>query len=202
MGDAAPLRTWRWLSVCLVTWWAALAAQVWYAWDLNEVYAECLSLLMMGPETPFALVGVALGLLGLVGGLRRRAWVRSSLQLLTLVTGIWLLVASPVMRLGASLYLWRNHDRFLAEVATARAAIPPGVVRDDMPAREGVFIEGSPPRFGFEQRWIGMFHWAALVYDPDRTIDAQARQRAQIFQYSMLGHERLREDWYLVWAMK
>jgi hypothetical protein len=186
----------------LAIWWVLLGLQIWFAWELNEFYASCLPLLIAGPETPFALVGLVLGLVGLVGAFRRRAWPKFSAQVLTLIASAWLLADPPVLWLGASLHLWRNEDRYLAEIAAVRASLSPGAVRNDMPDRDKVFVEGQPPRFGFEQRWIGQFHWAAFVYDPDRTLEAQASGRADVFRYSLLGYDHLWGDWYLVWAIK
>jgi hypothetical protein len=202
MSEPAPFKRRRWLSGGLAVWWLLLALQIWYAWELNEVYAACLPLLMLGPETPFAVAGLVLGVVGLVGGVRRRVWPRCCVQVLTLIASVWLLIAPPVFWLGTTLYVWRHEDRFLAEIAAARTSMSPGAVRGDVPDREGIFVEGQPPRFGFEQRWIGMFHWVAFVYDPDRTVEAQAGGRSSVFGYSMLGYDHLWGDWYVVWAMK
>lgn len=202
MTEPASAKPRRSTSLGLVAvWWILLGLQIWYAWELNEFYASCLLLLVAGPETPFALLGLALGLVGLVAGFRRRTWLRFAAQVLTLLASAWLLVDPPVMRFGAALHLWRHEERYLAAVAEARASMSPGAVRGDVPT-PGVFVEGQPPRFGFDQRWIGQFHWAAFVYDPDRTLEAQASGRSSIFGYSMLGFDRLWGDWYVVWAMK
>jgi len=190
------------LRVAAGLWWILLALQIWFAWDLNEFYAACLPLLMMGPETPFALAGSAIGAIGLLTRARPRSWPTITLLAMTLAASLWLLVESPVMWLGAGLYLWRHEPRFLAEVEFARRSLTSGVPHGDLPSHRGVFVEGQPPRFGFEQRWIGAFHWAAFVYDPDRTIEGTKRSRSDIFGYSLLGYDHLWGDWYVVWAMK
>lgn len=64
----------------------------------------------------------------------------------------------------------------------------PNTIRQELPDSRGVIVEGQPPRFGFEQQWIGMFHWTALVFDPERTIEAQGPRGSSLFGYSMLGY--------------
>jgi len=201
MKESATPERRRGLMVALAVWWLLLALQVWYAWDLNEVYAGIWPLLLIGPETPFALVGLVLGLRGLAASVRHRALLGVGARVLTIVASAWLIIDPPVMWLGASLHVWRHEDRYLAEIAAARASMSAGAAGSSLPDRDEIFVEGQPPRFGFEQRWTGMFHWAAFVFDPDRTLEAMAKPRT-VFGYSMLGYDHLWGDWYIVWAMK
>lgn len=204
-----------WIAVAV--WWLLLCLQVWFGWELNEAYASCLPLLMIGPETPFALAGLALGGFGFVAGIRRRAWSSTIARAITLGTALLVLVASPVMKWSAEVHLWRNENEYLAQVEAFRtrgpAAPPPDSPTGSLPWSPPVHttasgelfeVEGDPPRFAFARRWIGAFHWAALVHDAARTVEADVGRdrRAFVFGYSLLGYVHLRGDWYVVSAMK
>ena len=192
----------RWW-IAIVAWWCALAWQVWHAWDLSEAYSGCCMLLAAGPEMPFALAGIALSSLGWVRGYRSGRWARCLVAAISLCVAAWVLVGGPVFRYGTLLFAWRHHEQFLREAEAARASLGLGRELPSMPSPDSVFVEGEPPRFGFAQRWIGMLHWTAIVYDPDKTIERDSRERrASMFNYTLLGYDHLFESWYVVWAIK
>lgn len=196
---ATKVRWWAWPAL----WWAGLAVQVWFGWELHEVYLSTLvALLMLLPELVYGLLGIGMALGGLLKNRRAKGRALQCVLALTALTGGWMVVTPAVPVWGAHVHLWRNESVFLEQVEVAKGLLVPGEPATEFPKREGVFVEGEPARFGFHQRWIGMFHWTALVYDPARTLESKGRSRRFIFNYSLLGYRRLRGDWFVVWAMK
>lgn len=202
MEVSDPLEHRRWLTPALIAWWSLLLAQVWWSWDLNEVYASVLPLLLVGPERPFGALGLALGLIYLGVAFRRGAHGIVAAQATTLVVASWIVIASPVPLWGAHLHLLRHESRFVEEMESALATSSPDSSRCDRPVRQGVFLEGDPPRFGFDQRWIGAFHWTAIVRDPHDTFSSTTEPVRFVFDHSLLAMTRLRDDWYVVSVMK
>lgn len=176
----------------LVLWWVGLALQIWFAWDLSEAFSRLLCLLVVPPEAVYGACCVLFIVL-CVGRQWRRGWASLLALGATAVVALWISVTGVVYEAGTRLYLWRNKAQFLEDVASIRAGAAPTAVSSN------VFVEGSPQRFAFERRWVGMFHWSAFVYDPDRTLGEGVRDA---FGYSVIGSYELQEDWVLLTVMK